>query len=95
MSCLRPSLVFGVSWPCHLSFPQQISVSAVVDSCNSNVVSMNNTQIISPGFPDTVGSANGAAACTGSGVARSARQAAATATYTYNLTKATSDVSIK
>ena len=56
---------------------------------------MNNTQIISPGFPDTVGSANGAAACTGSGVARSARQAAATATYTYNLTKATSDVSIQ
>jgi len=65
---------------------------AVVDPCNSNVVSMNNTQIISPGFPDTVGSANGAAACTGSGVSRSARQAAATATYTYNLTKATSDI---
>ena len=70
---------------------------------------MNNTQIISPGFPDTVGSPNGAAACSGSGVARSARlwwpdsepndninnNEYNTKTYTYNLTKTNPDVSIE
>jgi len=63
---------------------------AVVDPCNSNTVSLNNSYIVNPGYPGDATS--GSSACSGSGVSRSSRQAATTATYTWNITKAASDI---
>lgn len=64
---------------------------AVVDPCNSNTVSLNNSYVVNPGYPGDATS--GASACTGSGVSgRSGRQAATSVTYTWNITKATSDI---
>ena len=67
-----------------------ILIPAIVDPCNSNTLSLNNSYIVNPGYP---GDASTAASCTGSGVVRSGRQATTSATYSWNLTKATSDVS--
>jgi len=63
---------------------------AVVDPCNSNTVSLNNSYIVNPGYPSDA--STGASTCTGSGVARSGRQAATTATYSWNITKAATDI---
>ena len=76
----------------YLSLASRNSVSAVVDPCNSNTVSLNNSYIVNPGYPGDASS--GSSACTGSGVARSGRTAGTTATYTWNITKAATDVSI-
>jgi len=63
---------------------------AVVDPCNSNTVSLNNSYIVNPGYPGdaTSGSAN----CTGSGVGRSSRTAGTGLTATYTINKVASDI---
>jgi len=63
---------------------------AVVDPCNTNTVSLNNSYIVNPGYPGDT--ASGSSTCTGSGVARSGRTAGSTATYSWNLTKASTDI---
>merc|ERR1712242_597900 len=63
---------------------------AVVDPCNSNTVSLNNSYIVNPGYPGDATS--GSTACSGSGVGRSGRTAGTTATYTRNITKAATDI---
>jgi len=77
--------------PCASGFG--VCCVAVVDPCGTNTVSLNNSYIVNPGYPDNVG-ATGAADCTtaGSGVTgrKSARQAVQT--YTYIINKAASDI---
>jgi len=63
---------------------------AVVDPCNSNTVSLNNSYIVNPGYPGVASS--GSSACTGSGVARSERTLGSAATYTWNITKSSADI---
>lgn len=63
---------------------------AVVDPCNTNTVSLNNSYIVNPGYPGDATS--GSSACSGSGVSRSGRTAGTTATYTWNITKASTDI---
>merc|ERR1719273_2976588 len=63
---------------------------AVVDPCNSNTVSLNNSYIVNPGYPGDATS--GSTACSGSGVSRSGRTAGTTATYSWNITKASTDI---
>jgi len=63
---------------------------AVVDPCNSNTVSLNNSYIVNPGYPGDATS--GSTACSGSGVSRSGRTAGTTATYSWNITKAATDI---
>jgi len=63
---------------------------AVVDPCNTNTVSLNNSYIVNPGYPGDATS--GSSTCTGSGVARSGRTAGTTATYSWNITKAATDI---
>jgi len=63
---------------------------AVVDPCNTNTVSLNNSYIVNPGYPGDATS--GSSTCTGSGVARSGRTAGSTATYSWNITKASTDI---
>jgi hypothetical protein len=63
---------------------------AVVDPCSGAAVSLNNSYIVNPGYPGDA--ASGSATCTGSGVSRSGRTAGTTATYTWNITKASTDV---
>merc|ERR1711997_478249 len=55
---------------------------AVVDPCN--------TYTVNPGYPGDATS--GSSTCTGSGVSRSGRTAGTTATYTWNITKASTDI---
>jgi len=63
---------------------------AVVDPCSGAAVSLNNSYIVNPGYPGDATS--GSTACTGSGVSRSGRTAGTTATYTWNITKASTDI---
>ena len=83
-------LTLLIAWPVFLT--ATYSVSAVVDPCTTNTVSLNNSYIVNPGYPGDA--ASGSATCTGSGVSRSGRTAGTTATYTWNITKAATDVSI-
>jgi len=78
--------------PCASGFG--VCCVSVVDPCGSNTVSLNNSYIVNPGYPNNVGAA-GAADCstTGTGVTGRAqgRQTAAV-TYTWEITKASPDI---
>jgi len=62
---------------------------AVVDSCDGGAVSLNNSYIVNPGFPNTV-SDNTATTCSSSRSLRTSRQLSAT--YEWTISKAASDI---
>jgi len=77
--------------PCASGFG--VCCVAVVDPCGGNAVSLNNSYIVNPGYPDNVG-ATGAADCStaGSGVTGRKQSRQTTNTYTWTLSKASSDI---
>jgi len=77
--------------PCASGFG--VCCVSVVDPCGTSAVSLNNSYIVNPGYPNNVGAA-GAADCSvqGTGVSTRAQSRQASKTYTWTLSKASSDI---
>jgi len=77
--------------PCASGFG--VCCVSVVDPCGTSAVSLNNSYIVNPGYPNNVGAA-GAADCSvqGTGVSTRAQSRSTSKTYTWTLSKASSDI---
>jgi len=77
--------------PCASGFG--VCCVSVVDPCGTSAVSLNNSYIVNPGYPNNVGAA-GAADCSvqGTGVSTRAQSRQTSNTYTWTISKASSDI---